>query len=55
MTELGLGQYTLSKGKHTIRFECVGKNNVSQGYGLGFDSIRLRERWKVKRKTPADL
>ena len=55
MTEIGLGQYTLSKGKHTIRLECVGKNTVSQGYGLGFDSIRLRERWKVKRKTPSEI
>lgn len=55
MTEIGLGQYTLSKGKHTITLECIGKNNASQGYGLGFDSIRLRERWKVKRTTPANL
>ena len=55
MTELGLGQYTLSKGMHTISFECIGKNSNSQGYGLGFDSIRLRERYKIKRKTPADI
>ena len=55
MTELGLGQYTLSKGKHTIRLECIGKNSISQSYGLGFDSIRLRERWKMKRTTPANL
>ncbi|MBE0652464.1 MAG: DUF2961 domain-containing protein, partial [Bacteroidales bacterium] len=55
MTEIGLGQYTLSKGKHTIRLECVGKNTVSQGYGLGFDSIRLRERWNVERKTPSEI
>jgi len=55
MTELGLGQYTLSPGKHTIRLECVGKNSVSEGYGLGFDSVRLRERWNKKRTTPAEI
>lgn len=55
MSELNLGQLTLTPGKHTIRFECVGKNSNSQNYGLGFDSIRLRERWNIKRKKPLDL
>jgi len=31
-------------GKHTVRLECVGKNPQSQGYYLGIESVRLRER-----------
>ncbi len=31
-------------GKHTLRLECVGKNPASQGYALGLESVRLRER-----------
>lgn len=46
-----LGSVKLSKGKHTIRFECVGKNPFSKGNCVGFDSIRLRERWGKKRKS----
>jgi len=44
-----LGSTTLAKGKHTIRFELVGKNSNSSGKYLGFDSFRLRERWLKKR------
>ena len=53
--ELSLGQYTLPEGRHTILFECIGKNSNSHGYGLGLESIRLRERWDKKRTAPADL
>jgi len=45
-----LGSYSLHPGKHSIRLECVGKNPLSKGNYLGFDSIRLRERWNKKRK-----
>jgi len=45
-----IGSFTLSKGKHTLRFELVGKNPLSKDYYLGLDSIRLRERWPAKRK-----
>ncbi|MBM3333714.1 DUF2961 domain-containing protein, partial [Candidatus Sumerlaeota bacterium] len=31
-------------GKYTLRLECVGKNAQSTGYGLGIESVRLRER-----------
>jgi hypothetical protein len=31
-------------GKHTLRLECVGKRPVSDGYYLGIESVRLRER-----------
>lgn len=31
-------------GKYTLRLECVGKNAQSQGYYLGLESVRLRER-----------
>lgn len=31
-------------GKYTLRLECVGKNSQSQGYFLGMESVRLRER-----------
>jgi hypothetical protein len=46
-----LGSYVLASGKHTLRFECVGKNPFSKGNLLGLDSVRLRERWKKKRKS----
>lgn len=45
-----LGSHNLSIGKHTIKLQCVGKNPNSKGNYLGFDSIRLRERWMKKRK-----
>lgn len=31
-------------GKYTLRLECVGRNPASQGYFLGIESARLRER-----------
>lgn len=45
-----VGSYTLATGKHTLRFELVGKNSLSKGNYLGLDSVRLRERWHTKRK-----
>ncbi|MGA2624243.1 MAG: glycoside hydrolase family 172 protein [Bacteroidota bacterium] len=48
--EIYLGSFKLSAGKHTIRLECIGKNSLSKGNYLGFDSVRLRERWHKKRK-----
>ena len=45
-----LGSYTLSRGIHSIKLQCVGKNPNAKGNYLGFDSIRLRERWHKKRK-----
>jgi hypothetical protein len=46
-----LGSTTLKKGRHTIRFELIGKNNNSSGKSLGLDSFRLRERWNKKRAS----
>ena len=54
IVELNLGSSTLSKGLHNIRFECLGKRGESQGSKLGFDSVRLRERWDKKRTAPKD-
>jgi hypothetical protein len=31
-------------GRHKLRLECVGKNKNSDGYYLGLESVRLRER-----------
>jgi hypothetical protein len=31
-------------GQFTLRLECVGKNRQSDGYFLGLESVRLRER-----------
>ncbi len=44
-----LGSAMLSKGRHTIRFEQVGKDPYSNGNSLGFDSFRLFRRWDRKR------
>jgi len=46
-----LGSSTLKKGKHTIRFEQVGKDPYSKGNSLGLDSFRLRQRWNKKRPS----
>jgi hypothetical protein len=46
-----LGSTVLKKGKHTIRFQQIGKNQNSSGNMLGFDSFRLRERWNKKRPS----
>jgi hypothetical protein len=45
-----LGDMTLPPGTHTIRFTCTGRNPASRGWKLGIDSVRLRERWNVKRE-----
>jgi len=45
-----LGSMKLSPGRHTLKFECVGRNPLSKGNYLGLDSVRLRERWNRKRK-----
>lgn len=52
VTELNLGQRRLDEGKHTIRLECTGKPDGSSGTKLGIDSVRLRQRWNVKRRPP---
>ncbi|MDR1493800.1 MAG: hypothetical protein LBT05_13925, partial [Planctomycetaceae bacterium] len=53
--ELNLGQLVLKPGIYTIRFECLGKRSESRGNDLGIDSVRLRERWNVKRIAPPDV
>ena len=52
--ELNLGQRRLSVGNHTLRLECLGSAAHSGGAKLGIDSVRLRRRWDVHRKPPAD-
>jgi hypothetical protein len=52
--ELGLGQLRLAPGRHKLRLECVGQRGESKGAKAGIDSVRLRERWNVKRETPKD-
>jgi hypothetical protein len=54
IVELNLGHYTLPVGFHTLRFECLGKRGESKGAKLGFDSVRLRERWDKKRPAIKD-
>ena len=44
-----LGSFTLPVGKHTLKFECVGRNPFAKGDYLGVDSVRLRQRWDRKR------
>ena len=53
--ELSLGQLRLPVGQHTLRFEYIGKRGESQGHSLGLDSVRLRERWDIKRIAPPDV
>jgi hypothetical protein len=48
--EHSLGDVSLTPGTHTIRFECTGRNESSKGWKLGVDSVRLRQRWNVKRE-----
>jgi hypothetical protein len=50
-----LGSFKLSPGKHTVRFEYIGRNPFSKGRNLGLDSVRLRERWNRKRKLLSSL
>ncbi|MGV8090883.1 MAG: glycoside hydrolase family 172 protein [Mangrovibacterium sp.] len=47
--EYYLGSAALKKGRHTIRFEQVGKDARSEGNLLGFDSFRIMQRWNKKR------
>jgi D-arabinan exo alpha-(1,3)/(1,5)-arabinofuranosidase (non-reducing end) len=47
--ERDLGDRTLPVGEHVLRFECTAKNAASSGFKLGVDSVRLRQRWGVKR------
>jgi hypothetical protein len=49
--DIYLGSFKLPTGKHTLRFECTGRNPLSKGKYLGLDSVRLRERWNKKRKA----
>lgn len=50
LREQSLGDVTLAAGKHTVRLECTGRNAALTGTKLGVDSVRLRERWNVKRE-----
>lgn len=36
-----LGQQNLSAGEHTLRFQCVGKNESSKGCFFGLDMVEL--------------
>ncbi len=47
--EHSLGDGPWTPGAHTIRLECVGINPNSTGYKIGIDSVRLRQRWNIKR------
>jgi hypothetical protein len=53
--ELNLGQRRLSSGSHKVRLECTGTSGLSRGSKLGIDSVRLRQRWNVKREAPKGL
>jgi hypothetical protein len=43
-TEVHLLDFWPDPGTYTLRLECVGKNSKSDGYYLGIESARLRER-----------
>lgn len=47
--DIYVGSLLLTEGKHTLRFESLGKSPYSQGMLLGLDSARLRQRWNKKR------
>lgn len=53
--ELNLGSRRLPPGQHTLRFECLGQRDTATGTRLGIDSVRLRQRWDVKRERPKEL
>lgn len=40
-TQSKIGKVTLAAGEHTLRFECIGKNDASKGYFFGLDMIEL--------------
>ncbi len=42
--EVHLLDFWPDAGKYRLRLECVGKNPLSQGYYIGIESLRLRER-----------
>ncbi len=42
--EVHLLDFWPEPGKYTLRLECVGKNGKSDGFLLGIESVRLRER-----------
>jgi hypothetical protein len=42
--EVHLLDFWPEPGEHVLRLECVGKNPRSDGYFLGLESVRLRER-----------
>ncbi len=42
--EVHLLDFWPDPGNYTLRLECVGRNPASQGYYLGIESVRLRER-----------
>jgi hypothetical protein len=42
--EVHLLDFWPEPGEYQLRLECVGKNPLSQGYYLGIESVRLRER-----------
>lgn len=43
-TEFHLLDFWPTPGQYTLRLECVGRNPASEGYYLGLESVRLRER-----------
>jgi hypothetical protein len=47
--DIYIGSFSLTNGKHVLRFEGAGRNPNSKGTLLGLDSIRLRQRWSKKR------
>ncbi len=42
--EVHLLDFWPDPGEHRLRLRCVGRNAASQGYYLGLESVRLRER-----------
>ncbi|MBX3111536.1 MAG: DUF2961 domain-containing protein [Fimbriimonadaceae bacterium] len=42
--EVHLLDFWPEPGKHVVRLVCVGKNKLSDGFYLGIESVRLRER-----------
>ena len=42
--EIHLLDFWPGAGDYTLRLECVGKNPAAQGFSLGIESVRLRER-----------
>ena len=54
--ELNLGQRRLPAGSHTLRAGVHRHNPANLAAAkLGIDSVRLRQRWNVKREAPKDL